>query len=101
LARAVLGHLFELDQRLTVVALRPVRLADPVLGVPRQRMPRVLRDEVDEVQHGLSVLARPERGQRRSVLLLRIATARRGRRERGWRRGDARPFDATRWRQTG
>src|SRR5215510_16093672 len=33
LALSVFRHLLELDQRLAVVALRPVRLADPVLGV--------------------------------------------------------------------
>src|SRR5206468_1832567 len=53
----VLEHLLELGERLTVIALRPVRFPDPVLRVPGERMLGVLRHEVDEVEHGLSMLA--------------------------------------------
>src|SRR4029453_17065720 len=89
LARSVFRHLLELDQRLAIVALRPVRLADPVLSVPRQRVLGMLRDEVDEIEYGLSMLARAIRGERRVVFLLGIARARcRGRRRRGLLRLD-------------
>src|SRR5262249_19765534 len=77
----VLEHLLELDQRLPIVALGPVRLADPVLGVAGQRMLRVLRDEVLEVDHGLSVLSRAIRRERSRVLLLGVLGSRPRRRD--------------------
>src|SRR5215813_11918221 len=38
LRRPMVEHLLELDQRLAIVALRPVRLTDPVLRVPGERV---------------------------------------------------------------
>ena len=69
-ARRALEHLLELDHRLAVVALHVVRLADPVQRVGDQRMTRVLGDEVEEVEHGLAVLARAEGRECRAVRLL-------------------------------
>ena len=90
-------HLLELGQRLPVVALHVVRLADPVLRVGHERMARVLGDEVQEVEHRLAVLARTERRQRRRVCLLRALGSRRdlaralaARRRRRRRRYDSR-----------
>src|SRR5688572_17082422 len=45
-----LHHPLELDQRLRVVALHVVRLADPVLRARRERVLRILGDEVEEIE---------------------------------------------------
>src|SRR5438067_8845990 len=73
LARAHLEHFLKLDERLPVVALDVVRLADPVLRVGREGVLRIRADEVDELEHGLAVLARAERRERRPIGLLRRA----------------------------
>src|SRR5205814_6373270 len=52
LARAHLEHFLKLDERLPVVALDVVRLADPVLRVGRKGVLRIRADEADELEHG-------------------------------------------------
>src|SRR5207249_3780571 len=61
---------------------------DPVLRVRGQRMLGILADEVEELEHRLTVLASAVRGQRRSV----------GRFSLGWPHGlTRRPLDRRRW----
>jgi hypothetical protein len=60
-------HLLELDLRLAIVVLDVVRLSDPVLRVGHQRVLRILGHEVEEVEHGLTVLADAE-GRLRQVV---------------------------------
>src|SRR5262249_27643515 len=65
--RRILQDFLELDEGLPIVALRVVRLADPVLRVRGQRVLGILADEVEDLQNRLAMLTSAERGQRRPV----------------------------------
>src|SRR5256712_9838624 len=65
-----LEDLLKLDQRLPVVVLHVVRLTDPVLGGPGERVLRIAGKEVEEIEDRLTVLTCPEGRHRRGVRLL-------------------------------
>src|SRR3989442_1321899 len=90
-----LEDLLKLDQRLPVVVLHVVRLTDPVLGGPGERVLLIAGKEVEEIEDRLTVLTCPEGRHRRGVRLLgacrprllRLAQGPRGRWRRRQRRG--------------